>query len=462
MIDDGAGKHRFGPSVIKKLEGICQYACDLTGVEHSGFVGFDDNQEVGEVIAQHPDKPALLHRRITLKGVPAEQELLRSEVPLVVPDVASATHLSKIRSLLMEFDIRSICIVKVRLHGKVIGSFSFDSIGKKRDFTTKDIDLCRSFAVLASSEIEQTLEAEWVKDFQLATLAINVEEEAPLLKAIIKQAEVLFKAQTAGLYLRRPDANGEDSLQLVASSTEELTGKTLRKGEGMAWQLIFSLEPYMFTSDYDKYDYRANFFEGTFGSVLEVPLLRQDERIGVLYLSDKKGRTFNDLDAKHLQQYADSAVIAIQHCNLVTRMKDISIASAEMFGGKESESRSSRLTQIAQKATTIMNAEMCGVFFRNESGILVLEASSGHRPEVSNLGRSFEIKEERGSGLTGALAARFIAMHAKHISETSPGTKAERPVIDLCGESLLHHPAVKGGELDATPGGYAILCWRFR
>ena len=203
----------------------------------------------------------------------------------------------------------------------MIGSFSFYSREKISAFGNNEVAFCRTVAVLASSEIERTVEETWHKAFQQATLAISVEQEEPLLTEIIRQAEWLFKAQTVGLYLRRPDKNKEDSLQLVASSTKALKGKTLRRGEGMAWKLLLSTETYLSTSDYDTYEHRADFPEGEFGAVLEVPLLRRDERIGILYLSDEKGRHFNKRQADHLQEYADSAVIAIQHCNLVSRMR---------------------------------------------------------------------------------------------------------------------------------------------
>jgi GAF domain-containing protein len=399
----------------------------------------------------------LHNQKVQLRGVPAEEDLLQSEDPLVINDVASAEQLREVRELLLRFDIKSLCIVKVKIHGNIIGSFSFDSIGRKREFTTRDIALCKSFAELASSRIEQIAQDEWLNAFHHATAALNVEKEAaPLLKAIIKHAEILFKAEIVGLYLRHPDASRKDSLHMVASSTEELIGRTLKKGEGMAWQLIMSSEPYMCTSDYQNYEHKADTFEGKFGSVLEVPLLRQHERIGVLYLSDIRGRSFTSVDAIHLQQYADSAFSAIEHCNLIARMRDLSIASAKMSSSADSMTLSAKLTEIARNATIILNAEMCGVFFldenENDSKTLVLKASFGHADDSPNIGRWFEIKDEPRSGLTGALAARFIASHANRAAEKTHG-KDERPVIDLCGKDLLTDPAVKGGEKDATPGG---------
>jgi signal transduction histidine kinase/transcriptional regulator with GAF, ATPase, and Fis domain len=445
-------EHEFESNLARTLEEICTKACTMTGVQHSGFVRFD-NEEVGYVVAQYPTITELHGQRIQLKGVPAEEELLQSDEPLVIEDVADSDELGEVRELLVRFDIRSICIVKVRVHGRVIGSFSFDSIGERRQFTERDIALCKSFAELASSKIEKTTQDEWLKTFHRATMAINVEiEAAPLLKAIIKQAEILFRAQTVGLYLLGSDAGGNPILQLVASSTEELTGRTLKQGEGMAWQLLMSTEPYLETSDYDHYPHRAGFREGTFGAVLEVPLLTQQDRIGVLYRSDTRERHYNKSDADGLQLYADYAVSAIEHCNLIAKMRGLSAASAEMSGSSDSAGLSTKLEDIVRNATIILNAEMCGVFFREEdSNTLILKASFGHAHDCDNVGRRFEIKDAPKSGLTGALAARFIARQAKHLAENT-AVRDETPV-SLCGDELLSDPAVNGEGKDATPGG---------
>src|SRR5206468_11192829 len=110
------------------------------------------------------------------------------------------------------------------------------------------------------------------ESFHGATVAVTSEREIDsLLRTIVEQAKRLFNTQKVGLYRRRPDEQGQDSLWLVACSDPEITGRRLARSEGMAWQLILSDQPYLTTPDYDLYDHRAPGFEGVFGSVLEVP-----------------------------------------------------------------------------------------------------------------------------------------------------------------------------------------------
>jgi GAF domain-containing protein len=444
----------FESNLIRTFGEICRHACDMIGMDHSGFVRFDNLNQTGEVVAQFPHKAGLIGRRIQLTGVAAEEQLLTSDEPLVIEDVLGSTKLGKVKDILLEFDIRSLCIVKVNFHGIVIGSFSLDSIGKRREFTSEEITLCKSFSELASKTIESAQLVDWMEAFQQATVAITSEREsAPLLKTIVKQAELLFSAQGVGLYQRSLDTNNEDSLRLAASSDEDLVGRVLKKGDGMAWQLITSDRPSLTTSNYNEYEHRSTLYEGRFGSVLEVPLLRQSERIGVVYLRDVEGRQFTEFEANLLQRFADVATIALQHCNLLARMKDLSIATTDISGDFDSGTLFERLTAIARHATEILQAEMCGVFRINEQGKLVLEASFGHAGTFSP-GRVFEIENGVGTGITGAIAARFIESHNKYLKCKALG-RQECPEVkpfNLFGNSLRNDKAVRSLDSPSQTG----------
>jgi len=453
--NDKSKDRSFESNLIKTFEEICKHACEMIGVDHSGFVRFDHLHQRGEVVAQFPPKEGLIGRKFRLTGIPAEQRLLNADESIVIEDVRTADDLGEVKLLLEELNIRSTCIVRVWFHGIIIGSFSLDSIGETRRFTQEEVTLCKSFADLASKTIENAQLVDWLEGFEKAIAAITSERElAPLLKTIIQQAEFLFSAQSVGVYQRCLDDNGEDSLRLVASSDEDLIGRTLKKGEGMAWQLIRSNEPFMRASDYDLYDHRSTMYEGRFGSVLEVPLLHGEERIGIVYLSDVRGRSFTEFDARLLQRFADMATIALHQCNLFGRLKNLSIASTDISGHFESEDLETRLTNIAFHSTKILNAEMCGVFTADKAKGLILQASFGHAQGMFERSRAFQIRDEPGSGLTGAIAARLVKDYASYVArdQSTETLKRSMPVFNACGDSLTHDPAVADNP-DATPTG---------
>jgi GAF domain-containing protein len=451
-MNDRPMQRGFESNLRKTFENICRYACEELGVEHSGFVRFDHNQETGEVVAQYPKLENLLGQKIQLKGVPAEEKLFKAPNVLMIDDVSAAQDLGEVRTLLTAHDIQSICIVTVKFDGALIGSFSFDSIGKKRKFGPEEIKACTDLAERASSDFGKAQLDDWLESLRHATVAMSVEREGDsLLNDIIKQIEPLFNVQSLGIYLRVPDPSGEDTLRLAACSDPKLIGNRLRKNEGMAWQIIEGNDNYIATPRYDDYRHRSPAYAQTFGSVLEVPLQRRQERIGVIYLSDWPGRQFTEFDFKLLRAFADIAVVALQYCDLASRLKKVSIAITEIFRGFDSENLQARLTHIAVTATNILNAEMCGVFRIDNPQTMVLQASYGHLGKFSP-GRQFKLRDEPESGLTGAIAARLIAEHQKYLAMSSSEKAAEEPKLafNAHGPSLTSDPAVKGVQ-DATP-----------
>lgn len=444
---------RFDSNLIATFEMICKYAVQMIRVDHSGFVRFDSRQDTGEVVAEYPPLGDLVGQQLRLRGVPAEDRLLDDDRPLVINDVAAAPDLGEVRTLLQRYGIQSLCIVKVRFNGAVIGSFSLDSIAEKRAFTEEEISVCTSFAAFASEMIEARQLAGWLEAFHGATVAVTSERQIEsLLRTIVEQAKRLFNTQKVGLYERRTDEAGQDSLWLIACSDLELKGRRLGKADGMAWQLILSDEPYMTTTDYDSYEHRAPGFEGVFGSVLEVPLLRQGERIGIIYLSDARGRTFTEFDARLLQHFADIATIALQQTALVDRMRTLSVASADISANFDSEALAERLTAIGQHTAEILHAEMCGVFLLDRPGKLFLRASYGHRKDAPVPAEAFDIRDEPGAGLTGAIFARLKAQHAARRALGDGRRQGEPIAVNLHGSELVTDPAVKTGR-DVSPSG---------
>lgn len=410
-MDGSSPAEGFHANLIAIFQTICRNACETIHVDHSGFVQFNYSRTAGTVVAEYPQLPAgpLIGREVKLQGIRAEEQLLSTDEPLVRDDVENATDLGEVRNLLLEYDIRSICVVKVRFHGVEIGSFSFDSVGKKRRFTSEDRIACQEFADLASKTIQAKQNAYRLESFSKGTVAITSEDRPEyLLDTIVKQAQSLFGAESVGLYKRESDHEGEDSLVLAASSQPGLVGKRLAKPEGMAWQVILTEVSYIQTQNYDSYEYKSkNFEEGQFGAVLEVPLVRHSERIGVIYLADPPGQMFSVLEASLLQRFADVATVAIQHAALVERMKALSIASADISSAFTSQSREQTLCKIATHTAQILNAEACDVF-RVEDDKLVLEASDG-REDGDEWPRTLPIQDKPMAASAGVIAARLIS-----------------------------------------------------
>jgi PAS domain S-box-containing protein len=106
------------------------------------------------VRAEYPDA-GMLGRVIQVQGVPAEERLIATRKPLIIPDVAGDESLGPVRSGLLEAGIQSILIVPVLdKEDRLIGSFSLDMMAGARIFSPDEVDLCQVFAAHVAVAVE--------------------------------------------------------------------------------------------------------------------------------------------------------------------------------------------------------------------------------------------------------------------------------------------------------------------
>ncbi len=402
------------------LEATCRAAVELFDVDHSGLVLFEEpNCEWGQVVAEYPGI-GTRGLEIPVRGVPAEEQLIASQAPLILSDVSGESSLGPVRDIFDEFDIRSILIVPVVFKGRVLGSFSLDAIGRSRAFTQDEVELCQTFAAQVAVAVENVRlfaetkqRADQLDTLRRMTLAITSQlDRKTLLKTIIQQAVTLLGAKSGGIYEYYPE---RDELTIIADygRLDDVGGNTLKVGEGMAGRLVQSGEPCIIVDDYNQWPGRADIYAGKhlFGAVIEVPLKWQERIIGVLYVDDEAGRRFTPEDADLLRLFADHATIALVNAELVTRDTDklrrlekLARASSELMGNLGGMLLDQRLNLITKYATEILEAETCGIFLVKRTGFLSLEASYGDQEESFEKGREFAIRSGPQTGLTGHIA----------------------------------------------------------
>jgi len=324
-----------------RLNTICRAAFELFDVDHSGLVLFDPSYECGRVVAEYPAL-GTLGISIPICGVLAEEQLINTKQPLVIPDAANDPTLGPVQDILRRHDIRSILIVPVVFKGRLLGSFSLDAIGRLRDFTTEELDLCKIFAGQAAAAVENAQlfdatkrHADQLETVRQTTLAITSQlERDTLLGTIIEQAVGLLGANSGGIYEYMPERN---ELSLIADygRPENLLGETLQIGEGMAGRLVQTGDPFMIVDDYNRWPGRASIYADgrPFGAVIEVPLKWQERTIGVLYVDDAVGRTFTPQDADLLGLFADHAAIALINVGFATRLREQKDNLARLIDG---------------------------------------------------------------------------------------------------------------------------------
>lgn len=136
------------------LKAVCQAATEFFRADHSGLVLFGPDCTEGKVEAEYPIS-GTLGTTIPLRGVPAEEQLIETQQPLIIPNVVSDRSLGPVRDILLGFDIQSMLIMPVvGRGGNLLGSFSLDAVGHTWKFAAEEVELCKVFAAQVAVAIE--------------------------------------------------------------------------------------------------------------------------------------------------------------------------------------------------------------------------------------------------------------------------------------------------------------------
>ena len=301
-------------SLISIFRLTCQAAVELMKADSSGVVYFDYDQETARSIAGYPEQQELTIRslKIPVRGIPAEEQLISSKDVVLIKDVKkSGKFLGEVQNILINLGIRSVALIPIVYENQVIASFSLD-YKSKHHFSDEEIaagkELARQVEIavgnLSSSENHlsdsENLHFRLLRSYEKGNLQ-------KLIDTIVEEAVDLLNAQHGGLYLY-DERRGQLTLRSNVRGPKNLQNIKLANGEGMAGRLVQSNEPYLIVADYDKWSGKSDkFTSGTFGAIVATPLVSHEGTIGVLYVGDRVGRNFNEMDASALNILADNA-----------------------------------------------------------------------------------------------------------------------------------------------------------
>ncbi|MFP5262397.1 MAG: GAF domain-containing protein [Blastocatellia bacterium] len=371
------------------MKSACRAAVELLGVDHSGLVLFAPDLKTGPVSAEHPENLGARNLEIPLWRVPTEEQLIHSREPVIISDVAGDASLGPVRDILVGLGVCSILIVPIVIKGDVVGSFSLDSLDRKRVFANEDVELCKVFASHVAVAINNAQlfrrarrEVRKLTALRQTTLAINSTlSRTTLLRNIIRSAVRLLGAKSGGLYQYFPEHR-----KLVVIADYNRPGhlnKALGLGEGMAGKLIERGELSMIIPDYAKWEGRTHIYDDTqpFGAVVSVPLKWKKQVTGVLYVDDAVGREFDDDDARLLGLFADQAALALSNAQLIAKdeekLRRLEKLSQATTGVMRATTLDDRLKLIVRHTAEILEADVCGAYLFKEDGRTRFEAFYG-------------------------------------------------------------------------------------
>lgn len=318
------------------LSATCQAAVDLLRVDHSGLVLFDQDLEKGRVCAEYPEIGAN-GVVFPLKGVPAEEKLIATKEPLMIPDVASETGFDPVRDVLAAMGPCSMLIVPILSQSRMLGSFGLDMMKHHRVFTKEEIETCKVFAAQVAVAIEnarlyeiakrQRSEAEALRKVsQVLSTTLDPDQ---VFKLIFRELQKVVPYDSASLqvltdrHLKIISMSGsQEALQSVAQ-VWTLDDKIPNSA------VISTRQPLIVNFPQEKYEIFKDPRHIRIECWLGVPLLVGDRVIGMLTLDKYEPDFYTEDHARLAMAFATQAAITLENANLYEQEQIVANISRE-------------------------------------------------------------------------------------------------------------------------------------
>jgi GAF domain-containing protein len=316
-------------------------------------------------------------------------------------------------------------------------------------------------------ELKEALDRQTATAGILQLIAGSPSDVQPVLDSVCRTAQRLCGAGLAGIAVRRGDvyryvatssANPEWDAKLRDTaffpSRDSVAGRVLLERRAVHVKDL--------TAD-PEYGYPAFAAVGGARTALGVPLLREGDSIGVIFLGHDRIRPFTERQIEFVRTFADQAVIAIENVRL---FEEVQARTKELQEALEQQTATSDVLQIISKSTfnlepvfrtLVENAvRLCGaqtgMIFQREGELMRLAAANGASDAFVDYVEKNPIAVRRGSA-TGRAALERRTVHILD-AESDPeyaygGRSLERY------RSIVAVPLMRG---DTTIGTFTL--WR--
>jgi GAF domain-containing protein len=254
-----------------------------------------------------------------------------------------SVHVHDLRSEELEFpigsdmarrmDVRTMLAVPLIREQEVIGSLGLRRT-EVHPFTDKQIALAETFAdqaVIAIensrllSELRESLQQQTATADVLKVISRSTLDLQKVLDSLVESATRLCEAQDAFIFLPSGDvyrAAAQYGYSPEYHEFVESNPPTIDRGSVVGRTVIdkqpVHISDVLADPDYTRYDAQRI---GGYRAVLGVPLLREGNVVGVIFLSRAKPQPFTEKQIELVRTFADQAVIAIENVRLFEQVQ---------------------------------------------------------------------------------------------------------------------------------------------
>jgi two-component system, NtrC family, sensor kinase len=371
-------------------------------------------------------------------------EVIKNKSVIHIPDIAAIESYAS-TAIATHAGARTFLGVPMLKGANLVGTISIYR-QEVRPFTEKQIELVRNFAAQAVIAIENTrLLNELRESLQqqtgtadvLKVISSSLNDLKPVFETIGQRAEKRCEAEISvitmvdGDQIRLVSINGvtEEGVDAVRRrypmrpDAETVTARTIRSAA------ICHIPDVLADASYQSKDVaRVGGFRGSLG----VPMIRDGQVIGAIFVARRQPGLFTDAQVQLLKTFADQAVIAIENVRLFNETKealDQQTATADVLKviSRSTFDLGTVLQTLVESAARLCDADKTNIT-RQKDGVFFRAESHGFSPEFMDYVRNIPIQPDRGSAFGRALLER----RAVHI----PDVKADPEYTLVEGQKL--------------------------
>jgi len=297
---------------------------------------------------------------LSLDRYPEIRQVLETQRPLVVPDVAEEPVLAEIRDLLLALPLRSMLVLPLLRQHQSIGVVTLSSRGPVRQFTREEIDLCQGLADQAALAIEKSAVFQEVQDRanQLQTL-IHLTKR--MTASLNLQAVYDFAVQAAAEFLGVPCVCllvlDDETRELVVQASyglqefPEWLADRVPYGAGLIGRIMEQGEPQYVADVRQEARWLNKRFleEAGIASLAGIPLLSEGRVLGVLLVFTRHRRFFSPDERALMAAFASQAAVAIANARAYQQIERYASTVAELYEAATQVSGSLDLDETLQK-----------------------------------------------------------------------------------------------------------------
>ena len=414
---------------------------------------------------------------------PGLGQLVKTKEHYHLADIAAApTFGDKLREATVNLaGARTLIGVPMLKDDKVIGAIIIYR-QEVRPFTDKQIDLVKNFAAQAViaientrllSELRESLQQQTATADVLKVISSSPGQLEPVFQAMLEKAVRICGAKFGQLFLSEGDGFRTIAMHDVPSAFAEKrrrepffcpsAGSPL--GRVMRTRQVAHIDDVTTEQGYAEGDQPLLDLAELGGArtTLAVPMLNDDELVGVITIYHKEIHPFTDKQIELVTNFAAQAVIAIENTRLLNELRQ---RTDDLTESLEQQTATSEVLQVISRSagelqpvfdTMLENAvRICGAKFGN---LLLVEGDAYRHVALYGAPQAFleerrrnpVIRPRPGSDLDRVRTTKQII----HIADMQVGGAATTAIVELAGaRTFLNVPMLKDDELIGTIGIY--------